>query len=100
LSNAIKYSNGNKVVYLTLDYGRQSLIVCVKDMGIGIPHSEIKSIFKLFYRGSNAHTQKGIGMGMFIVKHCVAIHRGKIEVDSTESVGTTFRVTLPALLGN
>jgi signal transduction histidine kinase len=97
LSNAVKYSNANEVVFLKLTYWREILAITVKDFGIGIPDSEKNSIFELFHRGSNADARRGIGVGMFIVRHCVVLHRGAIEVESEENVGTTFKVTLPTL---
>jgi signal transduction histidine kinase len=100
LSNAIKYSASDKEVYLKLTYDKEFLTIWVKDFGIGIPENEINDIFKLFYRGSNISSRKGIGIGMFIVRHCVALHRGSIEVDSRAKIGTTFKVTLPTLHQN
>jgi signal transduction histidine kinase len=95
LSNAIKYSNPESLVYLNLVYESETLIIYVKDFGIGIPHKELKGIFKLFHRGSNIEGRKGMGIGMFIVKHCIALHNGSIEVESKEYDGTTFKVSLP-----
>jgi signal transduction histidine kinase len=50
LSNAIKYSDPKKMVYLMLSYEQQSLVIRVKDFGVGIPRNEVKTIFKLFHR--------------------------------------------------
>ncbi|MDR1401700.1 MAG: HAMP domain-containing histidine kinase [Puniceicoccales bacterium] len=97
LSNAIKYSDSGKMVYLKLTYDQEFLTIWVKDFGIGIPKSEMDNIFKLFYRGSNISSRKGIGIGMFIVGHCVALHGGSIEVNSKVNAETTFKVTLPTL---
>ncbi|MDR1433073.1 MAG: HAMP domain-containing histidine kinase [Puniceicoccales bacterium] len=97
LSNAIKYSDRSKAVHLKLSYGKKSLTICVQDFGIGIPESEIKNVFKLFHRGSNIAMRKGIGVGMFIVKHCVALHGGTIAIKSKENAGTTFKAVLPVL---
>jgi signal transduction histidine kinase len=95
LSNAIKYSKPETLVYLNLGYKPETLAIHVKDFGIGIPRKEWKGIFKLFHRGSNTGGRKGMGIGMFVVKHCVALHNGIIEIDSKEHEGTTFRVVLP-----
>jgi signal transduction histidine kinase len=97
LSNAVKYSGNSKMVNLMLSYEDQSLIIHVQDFGIGIPSDEIRSIFKLFHRGSNISSRKGMGIGMFIVKNCVSLHGGSIDVSSKENVGTIFRVKLPIL---
>jgi signal transduction histidine kinase len=92
LNNAIKYSNPEALIYLDLVYEAETLTIYVKDFGIGIPHKELKGIFKLFHWGSNTDDRKGMGIGMFIVKHCVALHNGSIEVESKEHEGTTFRI--------
>jgi signal transduction histidine kinase len=97
LTNAVKYSNSNELVYIKLAYDADILTIYVKDSGIGIPKGDLKEIFKPFHRGSNIKSRKGMGIGMFIVKHCVAIHDGTIAVDSRENVGTTFKVSLPIL---
>jgi signal transduction histidine kinase len=97
LSNAIKYSDPMTLVYLTLVFDKETLSIYVKDSGIGIPRKELKGIFKLFHRGSNAKSRKGMGIGMFIVRHCIALHNGSIEVESREHEGTTFRVKLPII---
>jgi signal transduction histidine kinase len=95
LSNAVKYSDRSEPVTLELSYADENLIIAVKDNGIGIPRKEIKSIFELFNRGSNVGNRKGIGIGMFTVRHCIAMHGGSISVYSKENAGTTFRVTIP-----
>ncbi|MDR2737326.1 MAG: HAMP domain-containing histidine kinase [Puniceicoccales bacterium] len=95
LSNAVKYSDREKPIRLKLSHGDGNLIILVKDQGIGIPRGDIKFITGLFRRGSNIGNRKGVGIGMFIVKHCVAMHNGTIEVISKENVGTTFKITIP-----
>ncbi|MDR1457638.1 MAG: HAMP domain-containing histidine kinase [Puniceicoccales bacterium] len=95
LNNAIKYSDPLTLVYLNLVFDEETLTIYVKDSGIGIPSKELKGIFKLFHRGSNTKGREGMGIGMFIVKHCIALHNGSIEVESKEHEGTIFRIKLP-----
>jgi signal transduction histidine kinase len=97
VSNGIKYSGSECEVFLRLGWENGKLLLFVKDFGIGIPENEIKNIYQLFYRCSNICQRKGIGIGMFIVAHCVALHGGKIEVSSRPNAGTTFKVCLPPL---
>jgi K+-sensing histidine kinase KdpD len=78
-----------------LVYESEILIIYVKDFEIGIPHKELKGIFKLFHRGSNIEGCKGMGIGMFIIKHCITLHNESMEVESKECGGTTFKVSLP-----
>jgi signal transduction histidine kinase len=100
LNNAVKYSDPSKFVYLRLSYEKQILTMCVKDSGIGIPHSDMENMAKLFHRGSNTAARKGMGIGMFIVSSCVALYDGEMWVDSVENVGTTFRIALPIAKGS
>ncbi|MDR3143803.1 MAG: PAS domain-containing sensor histidine kinase [Puniceicoccales bacterium] len=95
LSNALKYSPPDSKVTLSLRRDRQDLILEVVDKGIGIPPEDHGKIFHLFHRGNNVGMVKGIGVGMFMLKYCVELHRGKIAFKSTLGVGTTFQVRLP-----
>jgi signal transduction histidine kinase len=67
----------------------------VKDNGVGIPTEDIAKIFEPFYRGRNAGNEKGIGLGLSLVKQVVDLHQGKIEVQSELGKGTTFLITIP-----
>ena len=82
--------------------GFQSEAECqliVRDNGIGIPGDRISSIFDRF---SRAHADRddlygvtGVGLGLSIVADCVHIMGGRVEVESKENVGTSFKITLP-----
>lgn len=94
LSNSLKYTEGGGA---WIDYGKESsgFFVEVRDSGIGIPEQEIPKIFTRFYRGRDA-TDKGVGIGLAIVKELIDIMGGKIIVTSTSGGGAAFRVWLPA----
>lgn len=100
LSNAIKYTpQGGKVTLSASTEGKMALIhVC--DTGIGIPKAEIKSIFKSFFRASNAvnSQEMGSGLGLMLTQKLVEKLGGKLSFVSEEGKGTTFCVKLP--LGN
>lgn len=100
LSNAIKYTpQGGKVTLSASVEGKMALIhVC--DTGIGIPKAEIKSIFKSFFRASNAvnSQEMGSGLGLMLTQKLVEKLGGKLSFVSEEGKGTTFFVKLP--LGN
>lgn len=100
LSNAIKYTpQGGKVTLSASTEGKMALIhVC--DTGIGIPKAEIKSIFKSFFRASNAvnSQEMGSGLGLMLTQKLVEKLGGKLSFISEEGKGTTFCVKLP--LGN
>jgi signal transduction histidine kinase len=70
-------------------------ILTIRDNGIGILSHEVDKIFDPFFRGSNFGEVGGMGVGLSLVKHAVAVHGGAISVDSKDGKGTTFTVTLP-----
>ena len=69
----------------------------VSDSGQGIPEDELKTIFDKFQQTSTRSTEgeKGSGLGLSIVQQLVALHSGKITVESQVGVGTTFSVHFP-----
>ncbi len=84
---------------INIDYKVEgaSIIISIKDSGIGIPKDQQYKIFGKFYRASNAQKMQtdGSGLGLFIVKGIVESHGGKVTFQSEDGVGTTFYVTLP-----
>lgn len=102
LNNAFKYTPDGREIECRLQQitdeqlGRCAQIV-VSDTGIGISAQEIENIFRQYYRVENATTQtvSGAGIGLSLVKKLVELHRGTLQVESTEGQGTTFTVTLP-----
>lgn len=98
ISNAVKYSNGNKWIRLIVERHEDSVEVRIQDRGIGIPPSDLPHIFEPFYRGRevvDAQIQ-GSGLGLSLVKHFIEGHKGTIMVDSFPRQGTTFTMRLPA----
>lgn len=97
IDNALRYTPQGGEVTVQLTYDTKELRVQVKDTGLGIPKGEQAKIFEKFYRASNVkkvHTE-GSGLGLYITKHIVEIHGGKIWFESVESKGTAFIFTLP-----
>lgn len=101
LDNAVKYSgNEIKISVNVKSLNEKSVIVRIKDSGIGIPPPELKRIFKRFYRVPNKPTQrkKGTGLGLFIVRTIIKKHGGKIWAESKgENLGSEFTVRLPKI---
>lgn len=95
LSNAIKYSPNGGVIAITVTGAADRVSVSVSDSGIGIPKSDVVTLFQSFSRGSNVGTISGTGLGMTIVKSCIDLHNGEISVDSQEGKGTRVTVELP-----
>ncbi len=75
--------------------GWVSISVC--DTGIGIPADQLGKIFDRFYQVDGSHTreQEGTGIGLALTRELVELHSGKIEVESEEGKGSTFRVIFP-----
>ncbi len=94
--NAIRYNVEGGRVTVRLRHDRHGAILTVEDTGIGIPREHQSRIFERFYRVDKSHSKKtgGTGLGLSIVKHAVAIHGGRITLDSTPNKGTTIRVYL------
>ncbi len=97
LSNAVKYtpSGGRIEVDLSVTHDRVELVVV--DTGIGISVRDRNHVFSRFFRTRHAAQRsiQGIGLGLSISKAIVDSHGGRIEVESEEGRGSTFRVRLP-----
>ncbi|MDR9374423.1 MAG: PAS domain-containing sensor histidine kinase [Schleiferiaceae bacterium] len=95
ISNANKFSPGQKTVDIHLYYEYDQVRLEVTDYGIGIPKEEQPAIFQSFYRAQNAGHISGTGVGLSIVAEFVKLHAGKISVKSNVGEGSTFTVKLP-----
>lgn len=97
LDNAIKYTPPDGHVYVSLRNNNDSALVTIRDTGIGIPEDKKEQIFDRFYRvdPSRSRGTGGTGLGLSISKNIVELHNGKIEVESSLGIGSTFIVTLP-----
>ena len=98
LDNAVKYSPDSRIVQVSVHACAGGVAIAVRDHGLGIPPRERKEIFGRFVRGEKAARLgiKGTGLGLAMVSHIIRAHGGRIEVDSEEGTGSTFRVVLPA----
>ncbi|MCW5651230.1 MAG: PAS domain S-box protein [Ramlibacter sp.] len=96
LSNALKYSPPDSAVTCSVRADGDRLHLRVTDRGIGIPPADLPRLFESFHRGTNVGNIQGTGIGLHIVKECVGLHSGTIEVDSQPGAGTTFHVRLHA----
>ena len=99
LDNAVKYSGGEPKISMRVKLTRSGKAdVYVRDSGIGIQSTDLKRVFKRFYRVPNvsATAAKGTGLGLPIVRAIVEKHGGRIKAESRgEGTGSTFRVQLP-----
>jgi two-component system sensor histidine kinase NblS len=97
LTNAIKYSPNDKKIKIKAETIKDYLEISVEDEGVGISEENQKKIFDRFYRvETQAHTVKGTGLGLHLVKVAVERHHhGKVLVQSTLNEGSTFKIQLP-----
>jgi two-component system, OmpR family, sensor kinase len=97
LSNAVKYSpDAGLIQVTTLDHDAE-IVVVIEDHGIGIPEGEREQVFERYYRGSNTTGIIGSGVGLYLVKTIVELHKGRVELLSREGEGSRFTVQLPRL---
>ncbi|MDC0234164.1 ATP-binding protein, partial [Acidimicrobiia bacterium] len=102
IENAVKYSEENSQVEVTLDFSKDSSTVCLNviDSGIGIPEIEIERVFERFYRVDRARSRQsgGTGLGLSIVRNVATRHGGSVKIDSVDGEGTTVTVDLPVVI--
>jgi signal transduction histidine kinase len=97
LSNAMKYSGGNREIDLTLRREGDRAVIRVRDRGIGIAPEDHSRIFESFYRAPliDGRLVPGTGLGLTLVDHIVKAHRGRVLVESQIGEGSTFSILLP-----
>ncbi|WP_179021127.1 hybrid sensor histidine kinase/response regulator transcription factor [Winogradskyella forsetii] len=101
LSNAIKFSEDSEKIIFHVNSEPidevESIVIKVKDYGVGIPEKAIAHIFDRFYQVENSHSKagKGTGIGLALTKELVMLMNGEISVKSTERKGTEFKVIIP-----
>jgi K+-sensing histidine kinase KdpD len=99
LSNAIKYSPEGGPISVQGRGDDRQLLIQVSDQGMGIPSEDLERVFERFYRVENEITQavSGAGLGLAVCRGIVEAHGGRIWVESSVDVGSTFYFTLPVL---
>ncbi|HEX4407184.1 MAG TPA: ATP-binding protein [Xanthobacteraceae bacterium] len=95
LANAIKYSPARGAIDIDVMSSADEVAVTIADHGIGIPPDDIPRLFERYHRGSNVSGIVGTGVGLYLVKMAVDLHRGDIGVESREGEGSQFTVRLP-----
>jgi PAS domain S-box-containing protein len=95
IHNAVKYSSERVDVCIRVSRRGSDLVCEVQDHGIGIPEKDRAHLYEAFHRCTNVGDIPGTGLGLVIVKRCVDLHNGSIELHSEVGKGTTFIVRLP-----
>lgn len=97
ITNAVKYTPQDGYISVTSMYVYDSIVIKVKDNGIGIPRENLEHIFDRFYRVDKARSrdQGGTGLGLAIAKEITEAHKGNISITSTPGKGSEVMITLP-----
>ena len=97
ITNAIKYTPEGGSIFISTMYMYNSIIIKVKDTGIGIPEESLNHIFERFYRVDKARSRQmgGTGLGLAIAKEIVEAHSGTISISSVPDYGTDVMINLP-----
>ncbi|MCR8847793.1 ATP-binding protein [Rossellomorea sp. SC111] len=97
ISNAIKYSPDGGTITIGFREGEESILIDIRDEGLGIPQEAIPNLFNKFYRVDNSDQRRigGTGLGLTIVKEIIETHEGDITVSSQEGKGSVFTIRLP-----
>lgn len=96
-NNAVKYSPKGGIITVSGKQSNGVIQMAVTDQGMGIPKEHIEKLFDRFHRIDNRDTRKvgGTGIGLYLVKHLVEAHGGRIWVESEEGKGSSFIFELP-----
>lgn len=94
LTNALKYGR-KKPIVVSVEQGRTTALISVKDQGIGISKHDLERIFQPFERTNQVGNIQGLGVGLFIARRIAQAHGGDIRVESRLNHGTTFTLELP-----
>jgi PAS domain S-box-containing protein len=95
VQNAIKYSPGGGAIEVALNASARSVELSVRDHGLGIPPEKRGQIFEQFYQAHDGSFHEGLGLGLYISRQIVELHRGTIRAEFPSDGGTRFVVTLP-----
>lgn len=97
IDNALKYSPETKPVHIDTRVACGSIVIQVRDGGIGIPKAEMHKIGRRFFRASNTKAATGTGLGLYSTRKLLAYHGGTLKLQPNEGGGTVAVVQVPLL---
>jgi signal transduction histidine kinase len=100
IDNAVKYTPTGGRVDVSLSRDHDRAVLRVSDTGPGIPPEEKRRIWERLFRGDASRTERGLGLGLSLVKAIVEAHGGAVDVTSAVGTGSTFTVSLPLSEGH
>jgi signal transduction histidine kinase len=95
IDNAVKYTAAGGKVDVEVRRAGGAAVLRVRDTGAGIPPDELPRIFDRLFRGDTSRAERGLGLGLSLVKAVVEAHGGTVDVSSEVGRGSTFTVSLP-----
>jgi len=95
IDNAVKYTPRGGRVSVEIDGDGASARLIVRDTGPGVPAGELPRIWDRLFRGDKSRAERGLGLGLSLVKAIVEAHGGTVAVDSEPGKGSTFTMILP-----
>ncbi len=98
MDNAVKYTPNGGRIDLEAFLQNHHTVITISDTGIGISEEEVPKIWNRLYRGDQSRSQRGLGLGLSLVKAVVQAHNGRIEVSSDPGVGSLFTLYLPTIV--
>lgn len=97
IDNAVKYTPEGGRVTVDVETSGGRALLRVRDTGVGIPANEVPRIWDRLFRGDRSRTERGLGLGLSLVKAIVEANGGTVAVASVPGEGSTFTVALPAV---
>ena len=95
LDNAVKYTEEGGRINIKANKVENEMVISIKDTGIGIAPSDLPHIFDRLFRGDRSRSQRGLGLGLSLVRAVIHAHKGRIEVKSTPGEGSEFLIFIP-----
>jgi signal transduction histidine kinase len=96
VDNAVKYTPAGGLIEIRCETSGERVLVTIRDNGMGVPLGEQNRIWDRLYRGDTSRSQRGLGLGLSLVKAVVEAHAGSISLKSEPGKGSEFKVTLAA----
>ncbi len=95
LDNSLKYNRRGGEVRIEARRDGEQVVITVKDTGVGIAAEELPRIWDRLYRGEAGSAQRGLGLGLSLVRAVAVAHKGWVDAQSAPGNGSTFRMGLP-----
>jgi signal transduction histidine kinase len=96
VDNAVKYTPGGGEVVLAAGRDGPRVVLTVADTGIGIPAEDLPHVWERLFRGDRSRSERGLGLGLSLVRAIALAHGGDVAVESTPGKGSRFVMRLPA----